>query len=803
MKKISARDLIVLIFRIVFSVPCNYILNFFLHCSLKDSDVLVYSAVCRMPFPIIYKLNPKDGSCDVITMDWLVNPEMLSSSVQSRRRRRQRDWSDSPMKKSDHSDTFLLDENNSAQQSSPEEKHVSEVDYDDMGFAPIRRQLPPISGGKSGTASGGRSNGDGGGSGAAMLSSLRAFANKEALHPGSGVRLFVQSCVLAGCDYIPNRLSKVGPVTAFKLVKETSHRDPGVRFQRVLKSLPKGSRLLAEAISDKRSEDGDVDDDELEDDFSSPPCSDSEAKEKYEELLSKSEAIFYYHLVQTICDGKIVPLVSHKPTDLRSSDAKSLPSDFFPCTKRFDPGLPFVGSIEEALKKLSETELSIVENSSFFPARQGNNGWMSTTSRNGPVANVYKKPPIQKETRLQSFLKAPSVRPKALFQNVSNNAMADIVKNVSSTNMIDKSISDRFIVKRKSPSRTPAHSTKHIAEKKKEWNPFAAFVRVATEADQNISKPMQSPDFANQAARKSAGKGMTSPLFSPGQSTDMFDYGDTPTNAEGTFKSRHFTGVDRSELQRDSESAKMDDESPVRDSSNSRSNDVQKMLKEIDIEKKKAEGRQHVSKESDLASGIEDSKFDYEIIPESPPLKSSSKGKAVASKYFQQLKSAHGLPQRISTSPPEHFREMARNDKMAGGSSPHDAIELLEDGEAEVVSATKENYPNCKQPKNLVPKTSSVNKRPFISPYFNSNKNNQSGTGLRKKLRTTASSAILAGFARQKEIETSVTSTSAWKKSSLSKCAGIATRKKPLPVAKRPKGTPSMMDFMMPSDKEH
>jgi exonuclease-1 len=40
----------------------------------EDLDVLVYLVVTRVPFPVIYKLNRGDGLCDVITMDWLLNP---------------------------------------------------------------------------------------------------------------------------------------------------------------------------------------------------------------------------------------------------------------------------------------------------------------------------------------------------------------------------------------------------------------------------------------------------------------------------------------------------------------------------------------------------------------------------------------------------------------------------------------------------------------------------------------------------------------------------------------------------------
>ena len=40
----------------------------------EDLDVLMYSAVLRMPFPILYQFDRKDGSCDIVAMDWLLNP---------------------------------------------------------------------------------------------------------------------------------------------------------------------------------------------------------------------------------------------------------------------------------------------------------------------------------------------------------------------------------------------------------------------------------------------------------------------------------------------------------------------------------------------------------------------------------------------------------------------------------------------------------------------------------------------------------------------------------------------------------
>ena len=121
----------------------------------------------------------------------------------------------------------------------------------------IRRTLPLPS--SSVNNNGGRSKKKA--TGSEFLSHLRAIANREVTNPGAGVRLFVQACVLSGCDYVANRLSKVGPIGAFKLVKENAHRDPSVRFVRILR----GAKIAADVTSDKDSED--CDDDFAGDDF--------------------------------------------------------------------------------------------------------------------------------------------------------------------------------------------------------------------------------------------------------------------------------------------------------------------------------------------------------------------------------------------------------------------------------------------------------------------------------------------------------------------------------------------------------
>ena len=108
---------------------------------------------------------------------------------------------------------------------------------------------------------------------------LETFSCWQSRRPGMGVRLFVQACVLAGCDYCPNKLNRVGLITAFKLIRDNANQEPGERFQKILSSL---SREARSKIND----------------------------EKYEELLTKSEAVFYYHPVLDLKSGNITPLLS-------------------------------------------------------------------------------------------------------------------------------------------------------------------------------------------------------------------------------------------------------------------------------------------------------------------------------------------------------------------------------------------------------------------------------------------------------------------------------------------------------------
>ena len=172
----------------------------------EDSDVLVYSMACRTSFPILFKVDRNNGSCDILSMDRIIS-----------------------------------------QQQSADNPKSSGIDQ-----------------------------------------YMQLFVARELRDHGLGVRLFVQACVLAGCDYSPNELSGVGLVSAFKYVRSAIHRSSEDRFRHVLNMLPVKARKSVNKI-------------------------------EYEEGLSKSEAVFYYHPVRNL-DGKVVYLADpseesfHRPS---------------------------------------------------------------------------------------------------------------------------------------------------------------------------------------------------------------------------------------------------------------------------------------------------------------------------------------------------------------------------------------------------------------------------------------------------------------------------------------------------------
>jgi 5'-3' exonuclease len=265
----------------------------------EDSDVLVYSAACMHSFPIIYKLDRNSGSCDVISMDWLLVRCPSSKSL------------------------------------------------DHEGNISLRRLLPSQLQSDAANANANQKNntnskskkGKNKAAGGALLSHLTAMATREARNAGSGVRLFVQACTLSGCDYAPSRVSGMGLVTAFKTVKENIHRDPHCRFSCTLKSISK-EKLANDPFQQKSTND---------------------PREEYEELLAKSECVFYFHRVLDRA-GKIVPLVQSDLPQLKDEA-----HEFLPKLDRFDDdtfiGTNYANTGEQDVQCHKRSHSSIVESS--------------------------------------------------------------------------------------------------------------------------------------------------------------------------------------------------------------------------------------------------------------------------------------------------------------------------------------------------------------------------------------------------------------------------------------------------------
>ena len=146
-------------------------------------------------------------------------------------------------------------------------------------------------------------------SGNSLETILASLAARQATRPGFGVRLFVQGCVLSGCDYAPNLLSGVGLVNAFKAVRDNAYRNDNVRLKRILDSVPRKAKAELDMV-------------------------------EYEEILAKSEAVFYYHIVEHM-DGSIKPMLEPKLTH-ETGDVHHH-SDHFPCLQRFEDTVSFLG----------------------------------------------------------------------------------------------------------------------------------------------------------------------------------------------------------------------------------------------------------------------------------------------------------------------------------------------------------------------------------------------------------------------------------------------------------------------------
>ena len=87
---------------------------------------------------------------------------------------------------------------------------------------------------------------------------------RERVQPGAGRRMFVQACVLTGCDYAPSELSGVGIVKAFAVILSNFHLSTDQRFESIVRC-----RLSPRSLA-----------------------------VSYVNKLRQAEAVFYYHPIR-------------------------------------------------------------------------------------------------------------------------------------------------------------------------------------------------------------------------------------------------------------------------------------------------------------------------------------------------------------------------------------------------------------------------------------------------------------------------------------------------------------------------
>ena len=211
----------------------------------EDSDVLVYSAACRCVFPVLFKLDRNSGSCQVLSMSWLLDPQ-----------------------------------------------HNQQLSTHYQRSATTVTALELI---------------------------LVQWMREEQREAGRGARLFVQACVLAGCDYAPSQLAGVGLVNAFKLLDRQRHRNPNRRFSYALQQHHQNTKQ--KSSSSRRT--------------TATTSHSRDHHHTYERVLSQAEAVFYHHPVYK---AKLRHVAYLNSIDQDGTGER-------PCLDRFDHQLEFLGQV--------------------------------------------------------------------------------------------------------------------------------------------------------------------------------------------------------------------------------------------------------------------------------------------------------------------------------------------------------------------------------------------------------------------------------------------------------------------------
>mmetsp|Transcript_17234 Transcript_17234/g.32622 ORF Transcript_17234/g.32622 Transcript_17234/m.32622 type:complete len:801 (+) Transcript_17234:171-2573(+) len=411
----------------------------------EDSDVLVYSAACNRSFPIVYKLDRDGGDCDVISMDWLLCPSSLPTACKGNEGA------------IDHNMMYY-----------PSLHRLLSCQLENDAETPLSKQNTKKS------------------SGGALQSHLLALVSRESRKKGSGARMFVQACMLSGCDYAPSQLSGVGIVTAFKVIKENAHRDPETRFLHVLKSFPKekmisvNPRCVSETIIENENIDA--------------------LMKEYEELLAKSECIFYFHKVLDK-HGAIVPLVNlhnEEQSDQVGKTTVESIQDHIPKTDRFQDET-FLGALT----------LNVDTGALTYPLGQ-------------KVKQPTSRPVLTNKTNCMNPYKKNNLKPASLQANTENPL---------SKYAHDKSSSSFFCSKSRQPTKS-LPKEKYIEQNKWILDDDSSndelddvVIHTSMASFQHSNKPKQNPSIISK----------TSSLVTPSDRNNNDD-----KNVNSFVKSRYF-----------------------------------------------------------------------------------------------------------------------------------------------------------------------------------------------------------------------------------------------------------------------
>ena len=192
-----------------------------------------------------------------------------------------------------------------------------------------------------------------------FASQLRMFHTRECRERGSGRRLFVQACILSGCDFVPH-LSGFGTKKAFKLIHQNASRSSERRLHQICKSI-RASTSTSSSSSSSISNDKDVNA------VFNPKHMKEEHWNAYEENLYKAEAAFYYHHIRD-ARGKIQPLTSIPLSlnDMTATTTTMFQSQETPDVSRFQGDLSFVGATSRSISTATIVALSDEEKADTF-----------------------------------------------------------------------------------------------------------------------------------------------------------------------------------------------------------------------------------------------------------------------------------------------------------------------------------------------------------------------------------------------------------------------------------------------------